>query len=140
LGLVLALNQLGRVSSALDEYDPAWQYIREALQIASQNQLLPATLNVLVSIVELRLQAEPTGPPLLEEEVALELLALALNHIASEQTTKDRATRLLAKIEPELSRPMIEALWKRAKVKGLEAIVAETLGEIPSTWPQQESQ
>jgi tetratricopeptide (TPR) repeat protein len=127
LGLVLALNQLGRVRCALSEYHPAWRHLQEALQIASQNQLVPALLNVLVSLAELQLQAEPTSPPLSEKEAALDFLALALNHPASEQTTKDRATRLLAKVEPELPPSEIEAAWERAKAKGLEAIVAETL-------------
>ena len=53
---------------------------------------------------------------------------------------KGRATRLLAKIELELSSPVIEAAWERAKAKGLETIVAETLRRIPSTGPQPESQ
>jgi hypothetical protein len=101
LGLVLALNQLGLVSSALGEYEPAWRYLREALQFASQNQLASATLNVLVSLSELRLQAEPTSPPFLEKDAGLELLALALNHPASEKTTKDRAAGRLAAIKPE---------------------------------------
>jgi tetratricopeptide (TPR) repeat protein len=133
LGLVMALNQLGRVSCALGEYEEARQHLQEALQLASQNQLVPATLNVLVSLAEFRLQVGPT--PLSEKEAALEFLALALNHPASEQTTKDRATRLLAKIEPKLSPPLIEAVWERAKAKGLETVVAETLRQISSPWP-----
>jgi tetratricopeptide (TPR) repeat protein len=127
LGLVTALDQLGRVSSALGDYDFAWRHLREALQVASQNQLAPATLNVLVSLAELRLEAGQEGSPPVENEMIVELLSLALNHPASEKATQDRATRLLAKVETQLSPPAIKVAWEQAKAKGVETVVAEIL-------------
>jgi hypothetical protein len=62
-----------------------------------------------------------------KKEAAFKLLALALNHPASEQTTKARTASLLARIEPELFSSAIEAAWERAKAKGVEALVAEVL-------------
>jgi tetratricopeptide (TPR) repeat protein len=125
-GLTHALNQLGQISCALSEYQEAHHAFQEALQIATENHLTPVALDVLVSLAELRLKMTPAEAGRNQaKEVAVELLAVALNHSASEQSTKDRAVRLLAEIEAELPRSTLTKVWERGKTRSLEAVVRD---------------
>jgi hypothetical protein len=60
-----------------------------------------------------------------EAERALEFSKCVLNHTASTQDAKDRAERLRAKLESQLSQQQIEAVWTQAKT--FEAVVEEIL-------------
>lgn len=127
-GLAKALDRLGQTNLALGEPALAGQQLQEALQIASDNQLTPVTLDILMSLAELRLQLAPTSAALTgEKTVVLELLTLILNHPASQQPTKDRAARLLSQIEAHLPRPVIDLALTRYRTSTLEAVVAKIL-------------
>jgi len=82
-----ALEDMGNSARAMGHYGEAHRYLREALQI-SHDRMLPRILSIFVGIGELFLQ---TG----KHARSIELLALALQHPASDQDTKERAQRLL---------------------------------------------
>ena len=86
--LVISLEGMGNSAYAQGHYGEAHCYLREALQLSSQ-QIVSRTLSIFVGIGELFLQ---TG----QRERGIELLALALHHPVSDQDTKERAQRLLS--------------------------------------------
>jgi tetratricopeptide (TPR) repeat protein len=122
-GQATALQQLGEVCSALGEFSEAQQHTYEALQVAAGNGIAPLALSVLVSLAELWLT---TGS---DQALPVEWLAVALNHPASDQATKDRATRLLAQIEAILPRPVLETALAHGQAKTLDAVVAELISQ-----------
>ncbi len=87
VSLATALEGMGNSARAMGHYGEARRYLREALQI-SRDRLLPRVLSIFVGSGELFLQ---TG----KQARGIELLALAAQHPASDQETKDRARRLL---------------------------------------------
>jgi predicted ATPase/DNA-binding CsgD family transcriptional regulator len=86
-GIVPSLEGMGNSARAMGHYGEARRYLREALQLSSQH-IASLTPLIFVGIGELFLQ---TG----KQARGLELLALAVQHPASDQDTKDRAQRLL---------------------------------------------
>lgn len=123
-GLTTTLNQLGQTCGALHDHEGAWQYLTEALEIAQHGGLTPIVLDILVNLAALYLQIQSFhGTPL----KAVELLAVAINHPAGEQATKDRATRLLAEHEATLPADGITAAIIQSRNRTLEAVVAEIL-------------
>jgi len=62
-----------------------------------------------------------------DREHALGLLLVVLNHPASLQTTKNRASDLLEELEAQLTPLQIEAIQAHAKEKTLEAVVEELI-------------
>jgi hypothetical protein len=74
------------------------------------------------------LQAEPD-----DREQALELLLIVLNHPASLQETKNRADRLRAELEAQLTSQQVEAAQARVQVKTFEAAVDEVLKQADLT-------
>jgi ATP/maltotriose-dependent transcriptional regulator MalT len=89
-GLARALYGLGDAACALGEYPAARRHFHETLQRVISAQMIPLALSVLTSIGDLLLK---TG----EQERAVELLAVALDHAASDHETKQRAQQLLAR-------------------------------------------
>lgn len=131
-GLAYTLNRLGQTCCALGEYAEAGRYLQESLRIASESQVAPVTLDTLGSLAELWLQMAQNR---LEPDKAikiLELLAHILNHPASEQVTRDRAARLLAKMAADLPQAAIKDALERSQTRRLEAVTVEIL-EQP--WP-----
>jgi len=66
----------------------------------------------------------------IEQEQAIELLALALHHPASEQETKDRAKRLLDELASSLPRESVAAAQERGQARDLKATVEELLAKF----------
>jgi hypothetical protein len=62
-------------------------------------------------------------------EHALELLLIVLNHPASFQETKDRASDLRADLEAQLTPTLIEAIQAHAGEKTFDAVVEDLLKE-----------
>jgi tetratricopeptide (TPR) repeat protein len=85
--LATALEGMGNSARAMGHYGESRRYLREALQI-SRDRMLPSVLSIFVGSGELFLQ---TG----KHAQSIELLALALQHPASDHDTKERAQRLL---------------------------------------------
>jgi predicted ATPase len=127
-GLTTTLNQLGQSCCALGEYEASWRYLSEGLQLAYQSSLLPIVLDILLNLADLLVQVKSfqlsKNNPQIE---AVEILALVINHPASEQATKDRAIQLLAEREPELPADAIAMAIKRSRSRTLEATVAAIL-------------
>ena len=65
-------------------------------------------------------------------EHALELLLIVLNHPASFQETKNRADRLRAELEAQLTSQQVEAAQTRATAKTFEAAVEAILQHAPA--------
>jgi predicted ATPase/DNA-binding SARP family transcriptional activator len=147
-GLSNALNRLGRINCTLGDYQAAWPQLREALQVASDNQLWPIVLDTLTSLAELALRTKtntPASPPITNYPLPItnlqpsnlptfqtqltpfELLTITLNHPASQQVAKDRAARLLAEFETELPRSAVQTALAHSKAGQLEAIVTRLL-------------
>jgi hypothetical protein len=61
---------------------------------------------------------------------ALELLLVVLNHPASFQKTKNRASDLRAELEAQLTSRQVEAVRERAQTKTLETVVEEVLKQV----------
>jgi tetratricopeptide (TPR) repeat protein len=122
-GQATALQQLGQVCYALGEFSEAHQHTYEALQVAAHNGIVPLALGALVSLAELRLTVES------DQARLVEWLAVALNHPASDQANKDRATRLLTKLEASLPGPAIETALARGKAKTLDTVMAEFINQ-----------
>lgn len=125
-GVASALCHLGYVACAVgsDRYQEAGQYFKQALEITTRIGANPLTLNILVGLATLLTTAEPGDA---EREQAVELLALALHHPASEQETKDRARWLLNKLVASLSPESVAAAQERGKAEKLDTVLLEML-------------
>ncbi|MBI5563548.1 MAG: tetratricopeptide repeat protein [Chloroflexi bacterium] len=118
VGSVYTLNSLGETTSALCQPAEAMTYYLEALAAARETQAAPLTLSVLVSIAAFW---QRQG----QAEQALELLAFVLNNPVTEQEYKDRASQLLAQIEPELDPQIVAAAHERGLARRLEEVCEE---------------
>jgi tetratricopeptide (TPR) repeat protein len=114
------LTDMSRSVFALGNRREAWRVWRESLRIATEIHATPVALEALASWASL--QAEPD-----HREHALELLLIVLHHPASLQETKNRADRLRAELEAQLTSTQIEAIQAHAGEKTLEAVVEDLL-------------
>ncbi len=119
--VALALSHVGKALSMQGAYAEARNCFLDSLKMAMEVQAIPAILDTLVGLAGA--QAKEGAM-----EQALELLTHALSHPASSREMKDRAERLRAELEGQLSPQQIEAARSRAQAKTFEAIVAEILG------------
>lgn len=114
------LADMSRSVFALGNHTEARRVWRESLHIATEIHATPVALEALTSFASL--QAEPD-----DMEYALELLLIVLNHSASLQETKNRADRLRAELEAQLTPTQIEAIQAHAGEKTFEAVVEDLL-------------
>jgi tetratricopeptide (TPR) repeat protein len=144
-GTAVSLNYLSQASLALGEHREARRYSLTALRTAMATQSPPLILDTLVGWVALltrqsadQVGAASTEPELSPVEVqepvltevegrALELLALALNHPASTQETKDKAGRLFNELAASLPPHQVAAASARGQARNLVEVVAEIL-------------
>ncbi len=91
-GMVVALSGLGDVAVAVGDYEVAREYFYEAFTTASTVRDTPLTLWVLTGIAALLAK---TG----EQERAVEMLGLVLDHCATPQEARDRAQAVLSTLE-----------------------------------------
>jgi ATP/maltotriose-dependent transcriptional regulator MalT len=131
-GLATSLAGLSETACALGQYQAAQQNFREALEITSAMQFVPLTLAILVGVSQLLGQ---TGRP----ERGIELLALALQHPASDSETKARAQQLLIHYEAKLSPADFVAAKQRGASSDLEAITRQILIELAAPLPAEEN-
>ena len=129
-GLGLALNNLGKIACTLGDYEQARHYFQTILKPrlaanALENDRVADALTGLATV----LMAE--GQP----HQAVELLTLVLNHSTAWQGTKDRAAKLLAELEVQLSPQAVAAAKQRAEIRPLADVVAELLGEAGPSQP-----
>ncbi|HLO31444.1 MAG TPA: tetratricopeptide repeat protein, partial [Anaerolineales bacterium] len=110
------LAEMSRSVFALGDEAEAERGWRESLRIANETRAAWVALEALVGIASLKVKREKT-------EQALELLLLVLNHPASIQETKDRAARLRAQLEAQLTPLQIESIKVHAGEITLESVV-----------------
>jgi predicted ATPase/DNA-binding XRE family transcriptional regulator len=92
----------------------------DSLRIATDIHGTPVALETLAGLASLQVKRG-------ELEHALELLLIVLNHPASFQDTKNRASDLRAELEALLTSQQVEAARARAQTKTLEIVVEEVL-------------
>jgi tetratricopeptide (TPR) repeat protein len=122
-----ALSYLGQVSCILDRSSrhDIRSYFHQALQISTDIQSTPVTLEILVGLAIYLSTYEPT-----DKARAIEILALAQHHPASSQDTQDRAARFLAELEAECSPAIVTAAIRRGQACDLQATVEAFLTEL----------
>lgn len=91
-GMVVALSGLGDVAAAVGDHDVSREYFYEAFTAASTIRDTPLTLWVLTGIAALLAK---TG----EEERAVEMLGLVLDHCSTPQEARDRAQNILSTLK-----------------------------------------
>ncbi|MBE7553309.1 MAG: tetratricopeptide repeat protein [Anaerolineales bacterium] len=122
-GLATSLSGLAETACALGQYQTAQQNFREALEITSAMQFVPLTLAILVGVAQFLGQTDRT-------EWGVELLALALQHPASDSETKARAQQLLAHYEANLSPDDFMAAKRRGASSDFEIVTKQILIEL----------
>jgi ATP/maltotriose-dependent transcriptional regulator MalT len=125
LETAVSFSELGQAATALRNALEARQHFREALSLGLEMQLAPPLLETIVGIARL-FAMEGVAVR------AIELLSLVLNHPASHQELRDRATRLLNQLEAEGSPPWYVAAQEHGQALILENIAAELLAEFLS--------
>ena len=93
---------------------------REALRIATEIQGIPVALDALAGFASLQAKQG-------DREHALELVLIVLNHPASLQETKNRASGLRADLEAQSTPTQIEAIQMHVGEKSFEAVVDDFL-------------
>ncbi len=111
--IAISLNQLGLVRHALGDYRTARQAFDEALTTALEIGMAPLALEVLAGLAALVAHEGAA-------ERAIELLALALQHPAGTQRTRERAGRLLAELAPGLPPEIVAAARERGQTGTLD--------------------
>jgi predicted ATPase/transcriptional regulator with XRE-family HTH domain len=119
-GMMLALTNLGDATYALGTYPEAWQAFREALQTAIEAQAIPIAMEALVGLASLMAKDGAT-------EQAVEWSVHILQHPANAKKAKDRAERLRAELESQLTPQQLETIQACVQAKTFEAVVAEIL-------------
>jgi len=95
----------------------------DSLRIATDIHGTPVALEALVGFASLQAKRE-------NMEYALELLWMVLNHPASFQKTKNRASDLRSGLEAQLTIQQVEAAQERVQTKTFEAAVDEILKQV----------
>jgi ATP/maltotriose-dependent transcriptional regulator MalT len=98
-GLVRVLHGLGLATSKMGNDSQARDYFRQALQVASEAQIAPLILSVLVGIGAYLLES---GMP----ERGIATLAFVKQHPAADQMLKDKVSQLLDTHQPEIQPDM----------------------------------
>jgi predicted ATPase/transcriptional regulator with XRE-family HTH domain len=114
------LAEMGRSAFALEKDLQAERFWRESLRISTDTQALSVGLEAVVGIASLQAKRENI-------EAALEMLLIILDHPASIQETKHRASELRIQLEDQLPQQKIEVIQHRAEEKTFISIAEELL-------------
>lgn len=115
------LVPLGRVAAAQGEMGDAKHLFLDALFIATEIEAMTVTLAALVEMADLfRIEGE--------REFAIELLALVLAHPSSDEDTRERGEKILARSASDLSPEVVRAARETGMIANLEETVAALLG------------
>ena len=113
---------LGMAAAGLGEDQTAQMYFNEAIEIAIQAQNMPIVLDAVVSLAALKQKAG-----LFEEAVGM--VTAVIQHPASWQIIKERATRLLTKLETEIDKTTFKQAQEHGKTTSIEDFVIDLLTE-----------
>jgi predicted ATPase len=130
-GLATSLNGLGDTALVLHNIQAACQYLHRALQITVEMQFIPLTLAIFTGVGQLLLQA---GQP----EKGCRVLALVLNHSASDQETRDRARQCLPRTQAEIT-PEESVAVRQGHASDLQTVAATLLAELPAIAAQMDA-
>jgi len=119
-GTAITLSSLGSLACAEGEHRTARRYFGQALRLALEIPALPLALDVLVEFSEL-LVAQG------REESALEVLALCLDHPATEAWVREKAEKRFQEIASRLPPAVVTEARKRGQEREIEAVVTELL-------------
>jgi len=119
--LSLALNRQGLNSLALNQDAEAQSSFHAALRMAYEGGLMPSVLDALTGLAAVKTCQEAS-------EGTLELIICVLEHSATTQETKNRATQLREELEAKLSHEEIEAAEQLVRSKSLDEVVHQILG------------
>jgi tetratricopeptide (TPR) repeat protein len=114
------LTEMGISLLALGDEAEAGRVWRESLHTATDIHGIPVALEALAGFASLQAKQG-------DKEHALELLLFVLNHPASLQVTKNRASALQSQLETQITPSEVEAIQIQVKEKTFEAIVEEAL-------------
>jgi predicted ATPase/DNA-binding SARP family transcriptional activator len=121
-GIATTLGYLGEVACASGSLSQAREYFCEALRIAIESESRPAALLNVVGMAELLIRQG-------RAEQAAELLAHPLSHPASDNYTRDRASRLRVDLEAALSPESVGAALARGQPRPFDDVVAALLDQ-----------
>jgi predicted ATPase/DNA-binding XRE family transcriptional regulator len=114
------LTEMCRSILALGNDAEVGHILRKALRIAADIHGTPVALEALAGFASLLAKQG-------DREHAIELLLIVMYHPASTQETKNRASRLRAELESQLSSQQIESIQMRANAKTFEDVVRDLL-------------
>jgi len=117
LGVAIVLNTMGSVARAMGNRQAAGRYFQEALEISAQ---IPSLFMVMDVLVESAWLLAEEG----EAERAIENLAFALQHPATETRTREKAQDLLNRLSARLSPEAATAAQERGRNSKLEDVIA----------------
>jgi predicted ATPase len=120
-GKVRGLAGLGRASLGMGELGLAEKRLRKALFVANESDMPRVELNALVTLAETMIVSG-----VLDQGV--ELLALAAEHPAADQHTRDQAAEDLEGLRDKFSPAEFESLVQRGQAQTLEAVLETQLG------------
>lgn len=109
---------LGFVTVAHGDDQSARNYFYQALESATNVEWIPMILLAIVGVATTRVKAD-------DKDQAIEHLAFALHHPASDQEAKDRARCILAELAAELPAEHVATAIERGKAKTYDSVVAE---------------
>ena len=121
-GIVECLIGFGQVACSLGDYEESVEYFNQALRNAMKDGAVFQTLDALVGLATLLAKQG-------EKERALELVALVQNNAGSHKGLQDKAKALYKELEADLPPKAVAAALKRGKIKTIEEIAEEILGE-----------
>ena len=117
-GVTSTLANLGQLHIVLGRRQIAWECLRESLLQSVAIGAVPLTLDALVGVIQLQIEAG-------QHLSAAELLGLALSHPALETDVGQVAESALGRLSQELPAEQLEAAMDRGKTLQLETVVAE---------------
>jgi tetratricopeptide (TPR) repeat protein len=119
-GIPVSHQTLGDIALAAGDEDEARRHYWGALDLAGEHPVEPLQLHLLLGPAKLLVQAK-------DPERAAELAALARDHPASVEETKDKAGALLDQLRSEIAPDVFAAAEERGRARDLNATVEELL-------------
>jgi tetratricopeptide (TPR) repeat protein len=132
IGVSLALSALGEALAAQGEFKSARAALIESIEIAVSTNDYAELFSALVSWVEYLLRPRPGNANFstARQQQLLDILTLALNHPSNRQVFRDKAARLLSKLELTLSNDRPVKVKTSPDLPDLDTVAAEILRSL----------
>jgi tetratricopeptide (TPR) repeat protein len=135
MGLSFALSALGEALTAQSDFKPARAALLESIELAAgindYSELFTALINWVEYLLCAGCRAERDQPDFssARQQQLVDILTLALSHPSSRQVFRVKASRLLGKMEPTLTKESLVRVKTSSDLPDLDTIVAEILQE-----------